>query len=84
MVRIIDSNEITEKVYQNKFKANSVIVDLNIRRQFHRSTQSVVKCIVGCNHCAMRHRKINVDLPLKNACTTIKQKDSVMWFNAKP
>ena len=35
VIRIINSSKILERLYKNKFKANSSIYELNARRQFY-------------------------------------------------
>ena len=66
-VRLIDSNETAMKTCRHKFKDRANLVNLNARKQFHGATRSAVKCMIGFNHYATRHKKLNVNLP-SNKC----------------
>ena len=43
------------------------MVDLRARRQFQGATRSAVKCMIGYNHHAERHKNHNMKLP-SDAC----------------
>ena len=66
-VRIIDSNAMAMRMCKHKFKDKANLVNLSARKQFHGATRSAVKCMIGFNHYAERHKTINMNLP-SNKC----------------
>jgi len=62
MVRLIDSKQMVLQVCKDKFKENYLLVGIEVRYQFHGTTRSALKCMIGYNHYGVRHRKINQNL----------------------
>ena len=74
-VRIIDSNDMAMRICKHKFKDKANLVNLRARKQFHGAIRSAVKCMIGFNHYAERHKMINMNLP-SNKCPRYNAKET--------